>query len=140
MRKLLVRVFSGIFALGLLGGVFAMANAAASEPEAGKFFAETKNAQIYVNYQAPEHIGDYKGIFVQAKESGDSSVTLNHVLDLRMFTEKDTLLKVIPITTSPKQTRNDLELTEIIVRLTDVEDENVFVEMNVKAFELGRGE
>ena len=132
MRKLLVRVFSGVFALSLIGGTIAIATANAGETETERFFTATQNAEMYVDYQAPEHIGDYKGIFVKAKENGDSAVTLNYELDLRMFTANDTLLTVLPITTSPKEAKGDLEVSEITVRLTDVADENVFVEMSVQ--------
>lgn len=133
MRKLLARIFSGVSALCIIGGVaFGIANASASQSEAEKFFTATQNAEIYVDYQAPEHIGDYKGIFVKAKDNGDSAVTLNYELDLRMFTKDDVLLEIIPITTAPLQTKGDLEVSEITVRFTDVEDENVFVEMSVQ--------
>lgn len=133
MRKLLSCLFSGVLALGIIGGVaFGVTNATASESEAEKFFSATENAQVYVNYQAPEHIGNYQGIFVKAKDNGDSSVTLNYELDLRMFTAEDTIVQLIPITTEPKETKSDLELSGITVRLTDVEDENVFVEMYVQ--------
>lgn len=133
MRKKLIRLFSGVLALGFVGGVaFSVAEATATESEAKKFFSTTENAEIYVDYQAPEHIGDYKGIFVKAKDNGNSSVTLNYELDLRMFTAEDTILQLLPITTEPKQSKSDLELSGITVRLTDVEDENVFVEMYVQ--------
>lgn len=132
MRKLLVRVFSGVFAFGLIGGALAIAKADASEPTAKRFFTATQNAEIYYDYQAPAHIGDYKGIFVKAKDNGDSAVTLNYELDMRMFSAEDTFLRVLPITTSVKETKGDLEVSEITVRLTDVEDENVFVEMSVQ--------
>lgn len=133
MRKLLARAFSGVFALALIGGVaLGFTSANASERESEKFFSATQNAEVFVDYQAPEHIGDYKGIFVKAKDNGDSAVTLNHELDLRMFTAEDTLLRLLPITTSPKEKAGDLEVSEITVRLTDVEDENVFVEMSVQ--------
>ena len=133
MRKTLGRIFSGVLALGFVGGVaFGITKATASESEAEKLFSATENAEIYVDYHAPEHIGDYQGIFVKAKDNGNSSVTLNYELDLRMFTAEDTILQLIPITTEPKQTKSDLELSGITVRLTDVEDENVFVEMYVQ--------
>ena len=133
MRKLFSCLLSGVLAVGVIGGVaFGVTAATASEPEAEKFFSATENAEVYVNYQAPEHIGDYQGIFVKAKENGDSSVTLNYELDMRMFTSEDTLLQLLPITTGPKQAVGDLELSAITVRLTDVEDENVFVEMKVQ--------
>lgn len=133
MKKLLTRVFSGAFAVALIGGTaFGFASATASESEASRFFSATENAEVFVDYQAPEHIGEYKGIFVKAKDNGDSSVTLNHELDLRAFSAQDVLLRLIPITTEPKETIGDLELSKITVRLTDVADENCFVEMNVQ--------
>jgi len=133
MRKLLIRVVSGIFSVALIGGAaVGFTNAMASESEAVKFFSATQNAEVFVDYQAPEHIGDYKGIFVKAKDNGDSAVTLNHELDLRAFTANDVLLTLIPITTEPKAKKGDLEVSEISIRLTDVEDENCFVEINVQ--------
>ena len=132
MRKLLTRVFAGAFAVTLIGGtVFGISNAVASENEADKFFSATENAEVFVDYQAPEHIGDYKGIFVKAKDNGDSAVTLNHELDLRVFTANDVLLRLIPITTEPKEATGDLQVNKLTIRLTDVADENCFVEMSV---------
>ena len=133
MRKVLSCLFSGVLALGIVLGVaLGVTDATASESEAARFFSATENAEVYVDYHAPEHIGDYQGIFVKAKDNGDSSVTLNYELDLRMFTAEDTIVQLIPITTEPKQAKGDLELSGITVRLTDVEDENVFVEMYVQ--------
>ena len=103
MRKVLSCLFSGVLALGIVGGVaLGVTDATASESEAARFFSATENAEIYVDYNAPEHIGDYQGIFVKAKDNGDSSVTLNYELDLRMFTAEDTILQLIPITTDDR--------------------------------------
>lgn len=95
-------------------------------------FAATKNAEIAADYLAPAHIGEYKGIFVRAPENGASVVTLNHPLDLRMFTAKDVLLELLPVTTKPIAKRSELEISSITVRLTDAENPDVFAEMNVQ--------
>ena len=141
MKKLLTGILSLLFAAGI-GSSVALAipaeNPAQTQTEgtahktADDFFSATKNAEIITDYQTPAHIGNYKGIFVKASENGESVVTLNHTLDLRMFTKDDNLITMIPVTTQPLQERGDLEITEITVRFTDVEDEDIFVEMNVQ--------
>ena len=43
---------------------FGLLPASANEKQAKDFFSVTANAEIIANYQAPSHLGDYKGIFV----------------------------------------------------------------------------
>jgi hypothetical protein len=57
----------------------------AEDKQAKQFFTAVENAEIIENYQAPVHIGDYKGLFVKSPDNGDSIVELTHDLDLRVF-------------------------------------------------------
>lgn len=134
MRKFLLCLFSGVCVVCLFCGA-AIGVSAGSEKskKAEDFFSATKNAEIITDYQAPEHIGNYKGIFVKASMNGESTVTLNHELDLRMFTADDILIQLIPVTTKPIQTKNKLQVSAITVRLTDAEDDDIYVEMTMKA-------
>ena len=133
MRKFLACVLSVLFAGALFGvGLFNDSSVKAEEKQAKDFFDATLNAEVITDYQAPAHIGNYKGIFVKAKDNGDSGVTLSHEIDLRAFSAQDTLLSLIPITTEPKEKKDDLEVSKITIRLTDVEDEKVYVEMSVQ--------
>lgn len=105
-----------------------------AQAETGKeFFSEIENAELIKNYQAPDYVGDYSGILVRARDNGDSTVTLNHELDLRAFTAKDPLIKFVVIPTAPIEKREQLQTDSVTIKLTDVEDENVFVEIVLNA-------
>lgn len=148
MKKSVLNIFAAAASCFLLGGALAFSFDAfhgaktVAEPISPQsaqalrrtedLFAATKNAEIAADYLAPAHIGEYKGIFVRAPENGASVVTLNHTLDLRMFTAKDVLLELLPVTTKPIAKRSELEISSITVRLTDAENPDVFAEMNVQ--------
>ena len=131
MLILLSVIFIGCLAAFAFGGVFAeqkQTNASA--------FTSIRNAEIIENYTAPEHIGNYKGTFIKASENGESVIELSHELDLRAFTKDDILLKFIPITTQPIEALEDLQIDQLKLRLTDVEDEKIYVEIGVIANEV----
>lgn len=131
MLILLSVLFIGCLAAFAFGGVFAeqkQTNASA--------FTSIRNAEIIENYTAPEHIGNYKGTFIKAPENGESVIELSHELDLRAFTKDDILLKFIPITTQPIEALEDLQIDQLKLRLTDVEDEKIYVEIGVIANEV----
>ena len=131
MLILLSVLFIGCLAAFAFGGVFAeqkQTNASA--------FTSIRNAEIIENYTAPEHIGNYKGTFIKAPENGESVIELSHELDLRAFTKDDILLKFIPITTHPIEALEDLQIDQLKLRLTDVEDEKIYVEIGVIANEV----
>lgn len=131
MLILLSVIFIGCLAAFAFGGVFAeqkQTNASA--------FTSIRNAEIIENYTAPEHIGNYKGTFIKAPENGESVIELSHELDLRAFTKDDILLKFIPITTHPIEALEDLQIDQLKLRLTDVEDEKIYVEIGVIANEV----
>ena len=131
MLILLSVIFIGCLAAFAFGGVFAeqkQTNASA--------FTSIRNAEIIENYTAPEHIGNYKGTFIKAPENGESVIELSHELDLRAFTKDDILLKFIPITTQPIEALEDLQIDQLKLRLTDVEDEKIYVEIGVIANEV----
>lgn len=123
-------LFVGCLAAFAFGSVFAE-----QEQTNVSAFTSKRNAEIIENYTSPEHIGDYKGIFVKAPENGESVVELSHELDLRAFTKDDILLKFIPITTEPIESLEDLQIDQLKIRLTDVEDEKIYVEISVIANE-----
>lgn len=130
MKKSRIRVIVASFLATIcaIGGVALGNYDGVAEQEtktSADFFSATKNAEIITDYQAPEHIGDYKGIFVKSTDSGATTVTLNHAIDLRAFTSEDILLTMLPVTTEPISKTTDLQLTSITVRLTDASDENV---------------
>ncbi len=114
------------------GLTFGFSTVNAGEKQADDFFSTTANAEIITNYSAPAHLGSYKGIFVKALDNGESTVTLNHEIDLRTFTKDDDILTILPVTTKAIEQRQSLEISGIIIRFTDVEDENVFVEIKVQ--------
>jgi hypothetical protein len=109
----------------------------AEDMQAKQFFTAVENAEIIENYQAPVHIGDYKGLFVKSPDNGDSIVELTHDLDLRVFERKDVLLKVIPITSAPIDKEENREIDSLTITLTDVEDESRNININVIASENG---
>lgn len=135
VRQIMLILLSILFVVCLaafaFGGVFAeqkQTNASA--------FTSIRNAEIIENYTAPEHIGNYKGTFIKAPENGESVIELSHELDLRAFTKDDILLKFIPITTQPIEALEDLQIDQLKLRLTDVEDEKIYVEIGVIANEV----
>ena len=131
MLILLSVIFIGCLAAFAFGGVFAeqkQTNASA--------FTSIRNAEIIENYTAHEHIANYKGTFIKAPENGESVIELSHELDLRAFTKDDILLKFIPITTQPIEALEDLQIDQLKLRLTDVEDEKIYVEIGVIANEV----
>lgn len=124
--------------LSLLATALMVQKTKAEEAQAqSSFFTAVKNAEIIENYQAPEHIGDYKGIFIKSLDNGDSVVELTHDLDLRVFEKKDVLLKFIPITTAPIDKEENREIDALNITLTDVEDESRNININVIASENG---
>lgn len=133
-RRLVLILLSILFVVCLAALAFGSVFAEQEQTNVSAFTSK-RNAEIIENYTSPEHIGDYKGIFVKAPENGESVVELSHELDLRAFTKDDILLKFIPITTEPIESLEDLQIDQLKIRLTDVEDEKIYVEISVIANE-----
>ncbi len=132
-RKVLSFALALIATVGVLTGVkLSMPKASAKNNSTSEFFTATKNAKIIADYQIADEMGGYKGLFVQAPDNGESTITLNHELDLRAFTKEDALLSVVPVPTAPIEKLNGIQINSLIVRLTDVEDTEIFVEMKVQ--------
>lgn len=134
IRQIMLILLSVLF-IGCLAA-FAFGNAFAEQEQKNvSAFTSIRNAEIIENYSAPEHIGNFQGVFIKAPENGESVVELSHELDLRAFTKDDILLKFIPITTQPIEALEDLQIDQVKLRLTDVEDESIYVEISVIANE-----
>lgn len=132
-KSLLSFALAAIAAVSIFAGVkLGTPHANASDKTSSEFFSATKNAQIITGYQLSEEFGSYKGLFVKAPDNGESTITLNHELDLRAFTKSDALISVLPVPTAPIEKASYLPIQSIIVRLTDVEDTDIFVEMKVQ--------
>lgn len=132
-KKLLSFALAFVATMSFLTGVKLVApKANAQNKPTSDFFTATKNARMITNYQMSDEMGGYKGLFVQAPDNGESTVTLNHELDLRAFTKEDALLSVVPVPNAPIEKVNGIQINSLTIRLTDVEDADIFVEMKVQ--------
>ncbi len=121
------------FAVIPVFGESAKDNGGSAKAAEKSFFTVVENAELVEHYNAPDYVGDYEGVFVKALDNGDSTVRLSHELDLRGFTDKDPIVKFVIIPTKPIEKREQLQTDSITVTLTDVEDENNFVEIELNA-------